>query len=56
MIAARRLGGAETAIRSHLREILNDLPEILRENPESFELPEGDVPEPVNAPIPGGHQ
>jgi hypothetical protein len=54
MIAAGNLGGAEAAIRTHLREILNDLPVIHRENPGFFDLPAGDIPQPVNAPILGG--
>ncbi|SDI09763.1 GntR family transcriptional regulator [Salipiger marinus] len=45
---------AEGAIRRHMREILFDLPEILAANPEFFDLPEGDLPAPVNVPIQGG--
>lgn len=45
---------ANAAIRGHLREVLIDLPQILAASPEFFELPEGDLPEPVNAPIQGG--
>ncbi len=45
---------ANTAIRRHLREILGDLPRILAANPDFFELPDGDIPQPVNAPIQGG--
>jgi DNA-binding GntR family transcriptional regulator len=45
---------ANAAIRGHLREVLADLPRILTANPEFFELPEGGIPTPVNAPIQGG--
>lgn len=45
---------ANAAIRSHLREVLIDLPRILAANPEFFELPEAGIPTPVNAPILGG--
>lgn len=43
--------GANAAIRGHLREVLSDLPQILTANPEFFEVPDGDIPEPVNAPL-----
>ncbi|ASM74596.1 MULTISPECIES: GntR family transcriptional regulator [Roseobacteraceae] len=46
---------ANAAIRSHLREVLTDLPRILAANPEFFELPDAGIPTPVNAPIQGGH-
>ncbi len=46
--------GSEAAIRGHLREILRDLPAILAANPGFFDLPEGDLPSPVNTPITGG--
>jgi len=46
--------GANAAIRGHLREVLSDLPQILAANPDFFEVPDGDIPEPVNAPIQGG--
>jgi DNA-binding GntR family transcriptional regulator len=46
--------GADAAIRGHLREVLGDLPEILRANPGFFDIPDGDIPVPVNAPIQGG--
>lgn len=46
--------GANAAIRRHMREVLNDLPQILAANPDFFELPAGKVPDPVNAPIQGG--
>ena len=36
-IAARDVAGAESAIRTHLREILGDLPMIAAERPEFFE-------------------
>lgn len=48
--------GAETAIRRHLREVLADLPEIMRANAEFFELPVGDLPAPVNTPMSGGDE
>lgn len=43
--------GANTAIRTHLREVLSDLPQIRAANPDFFDLPDGEIPEPVNAPI-----
>jgi DNA-binding GntR family transcriptional regulator len=46
--------GANAAIRGHLREVLSDLPQILAANPDFFDVPDGDIPEPVNAPIQGG--
>jgi len=46
--------GANVAIRSHLREVLKDLPKILGANPDFFDLPDGKIPQPVNAPIQGG--
>ncbi|MFA3916639.1 GntR family transcriptional regulator [Ruegeria hyattellae] len=46
--------GANAAIRGHLREILSDLPQILGANPDFFDIPDGDIPEPVNAPFQGG--
>ena len=46
--------GANAAIRHHLREILDDLPQILDASPDFFDLPEGRTPIPVNAPIQGG--
>lgn len=45
---------ANAAIRGHLREILTDLPRISAANPGFFDLPEGKIPTPVNAPIEGG--
>lgn len=53
-IAAGDKAGANLAIRRHLREVLTDLPRILAANPDFFELPDGDLPAPVNAPIQGG--
>jgi DNA-binding GntR family transcriptional regulator len=47
---------ANAAIRRHLREVLADLPEIVAANAAHFELPEGGLPQPVNAPIQGGEQ
>lgn len=46
--------GANAAIRGHLREVLSDLPQVLDANPDFFDVPDGDIPEPVNAPIQGG--
>jgi len=39
-IAAGDVPGAEAAIRHHLREVLADLPAILRASPEFFDAPE----------------
>ncbi|WP_372574304.1 GntR family transcriptional regulator [Ruegeria jejuensis] len=46
--------GANAAIRCHLREVLSDLPQILGAKPEFFDIPDGKIPEPVNAPFQGG--
>jgi DNA-binding GntR family transcriptional regulator len=46
--------GANVAIRGHLREVLGDLPKILGATPDFFHLPDGKIPQPVNAPIQGG--
>ncbi|WP_343117269.1 GntR family transcriptional regulator [Ostreiculturibacter nitratireducens] len=54
MIAEGNVEKAEIAIRTHLREILTDLPEIMRANPDFFDLPAGELPEPVTAPIQQG--
>jgi DNA-binding GntR family transcriptional regulator len=49
--------GANRAIRTHLRAILADLPNVIAEYPESFHQPEGDLPFSLNAPIqPEGEQ
>jgi DNA-binding GntR family transcriptional regulator len=53
-IAEGDVARAEAAIRRHLREVLSDLPEIVRANPEFFDLPAGEMPQPVNAPIQQG--
>ncbi|MDF0599701.1 GntR family transcriptional regulator [Psychromarinibacter sp. C21-152] len=53
-IAAGDVPGANSAIRFHLREVLRDLPQIVDANREYFDLPDGDMPPPVNAPIQGG--
>lgn len=45
---------ADAAIRLHLREVLHDLPQICATNPDYFDMPDGDIPAPVNAPIQGG--
>lgn len=45
---------ADNSIRMHLREVLKDLPQIVEANPNFFELPEGQIPTPVNAPIQQG--
>ncbi|CUH80862.1 GntR family transcriptional regulator [Tropicibacter naphthalenivorans] len=48
------VSGANAAIRTHLREVLTDLPSILAANPQFFDLPDGTVLQPANAPIQGG--
>ncbi|SFR01462.1 GntR family transcriptional regulator [Poseidonocella sedimentorum] len=48
------ISGGNSAIRHHLREVLADLPQIVAANTSFFELPEGETPAPVNAPIQGG--
>lgn len=48
------IAGANAAIRVHLREVLNDLPQIIEANKRFFDLPDGEMPPPVNAPIQGG--
>lgn len=53
-IEARDIGGANAAIRSHLREVLSDLPQIVEANRTFFDLPDGAMPPPVNAPVQGG--
>lgn len=50
------VSGANAAVRIHLREVLSDLPQIVAANAAYFELPEGPLPRPVNAPIQGGEQ
>jgi DNA-binding GntR family transcriptional regulator len=50
-IEAGDVAGADAAIRGHLREILRDLPRIIEANRQFFDLPDGDMPPPVNAPI-----
>jgi DNA-binding GntR family transcriptional regulator len=53
-IEAGNIAGANEAIRLHLREVLKDLPGIIAANTRFFDLPDGDTPPPVNAPIQGG--
>lgn len=53
-IEAGDVRGANAAMRGHLREVLSDLPQICAANPDFFDLPEEDIPDPVNAPIQGG--
>ncbi|QDC10808.1 GntR family transcriptional regulator [Oceanicola sp. D3] len=48
------MSAANAAVRTHLREVLTDLPQIHAARPEFFDVPEGEIPEPVNAPIQGG--
>ena len=48
------IAGANRAVRYHLRAVLKDLPKIVGATRTSFNLPEGDIPPPVNAPIQGG--
>ena len=50
------ISGANSAVRYHLREVLGDLPQIVAANAPYFELPDGALPHPVNAPIQGGEQ
>lgn len=50
-IEARDGPGANAAIRGHLREVLSDLPQIQAAHPDFFDLPDGEIPGPVNAPI-----
>ncbi len=45
--------GANAAIRTHLREVLRDLPQIVAANQDYFELPGGALSQPANAPIQG---
>lgn len=51
MIAAGDVNRAEEAIRGHLREVLRDLPRIVSDNPDFFEVPvtenEGRTPRPT---------
>ncbi|AAV95004.1 GntR family transcriptional regulator [Ruegeria pomeroyi] len=49
------VAGSNKAVRHHLREVLKDLPQIVEANRSSFQLPDGDMPLPVNAPIQGGN-
>ncbi len=53
-IAAGKQAAAENATRSHLREVLSDLPEIVATCPDFFDLPEGEVAPTVNAPFTEG--
>lgn len=53
-IEAGDIPGTNSAIRHHLREVLKDLPQIVQSNRKFFDLPDGDMPPPVNAPIQGG--
>ncbi|SFP25444.1 GntR family transcriptional regulator [Tranquillimonas alkanivorans] len=53
-IASGDTTGVNAAIRQHLREVLIDLPSIVAANPDFFDLPDGGMPRPVNAPIQGG--
>lgn len=50
-IEASDVPGAALAIRTHLREILTDLPEICLARPDVFDLPSGSPPEALNAPL-----
>lgn len=43
-IAAGDVAGAESAMRLHLREVLNDLPEIVKSNPGFFDEPGSVIP------------
>lgn len=53
-IEAGNVAYANQAVREHLRAVLKDLPKIVEANRASFDVPDGDIPEPVNAPIQGG--
>ena len=53
-ITKGEIAGANAAIRLHLREVLKDLPQIIASNMDYFDLPDGDLPPPVTAPIQGG--
>ncbi|SMX36519.1 GntR family transcriptional regulator [Maliponia aquimaris] len=50
------IAGANAAVRLHLRELLTDLPRIVAAYTAYFDVPEGDLPPPVNAPIQGVEQ
>jgi DNA-binding GntR family transcriptional regulator len=50
-IEARDGPGANAAIRGHLREVLSDLPQVQAAHPDFFDLPDGEIPAPVNVPI-----
>jgi DNA-binding GntR family transcriptional regulator len=43
---------AGRALRLHLREVLGDLPHIIRSKPDLFDLPDGELPAPHNTPLP----
>lgn len=49
-IAAGDVPRTEAAIRSHLRQVLSDLPAILAARPEYFDVPSEGIPLPVNTP------
>ena len=53
-IKEKNIAKADFFIRTHLREVIQDLPQILEANPGFFELPEGNIPVPVNAPMQKG--
>ena len=52
-IEACDVSGTNHQIRMHLREVLKDLPQIIKANDRFFDLPDGDIPPPVNAPMGG---
>ncbi|WP_150522751.1 GntR family transcriptional regulator [Roseibium sediminis] len=52
-IEAGDVAGVNAEIRLHLREVLKDLPQIIKANERFFDLPDGDIPPPVNAPMGG---
>jgi DNA-binding GntR family transcriptional regulator len=43
---------SQRALRLHLREVLGDLPVIIKAHPDLFDLPEGVLPAPCNTPLP----
>lgn len=53
-IAEADIVGASRAMRIHLREVLSDLPQIVRRNEAFFELTDNALSVPVNTPILGG--
>jgi GntR family transcriptional regulator, rspAB operon transcriptional repressor len=44
---------AQRTLRLHLREVLSDFPIIIKALPDIFDLPDGEMPAPINTPLPG---